>query len=140
LTFAVRGRAGHIVSFGVESRIPDDQLFFLGGLSDVRGYDENRLRVDAAGNAVGGRTVLLGSLEARFDVGHHIELAPFMDTGSIQDALQEEGSDDFRSAVGISLRYITPFLPIGFQYGHKLDRTKSEEDACRLYFTIGYTF
>jgi len=140
LTFAIRGRAGHIVPFGGESNIPDDQLFFLGGLSDVRGYDENRLRVDAEGEAVGGRTVVLGSIEARFDVGYNIELAPFFDTGSIQEAQLEEGSDEFRSAVGISLRYHTPFLPIGLQYGHKLDRKKSEENAGRFYFTIGYTF
>jgi outer membrane protein insertion porin family len=140
LTFAMRGRAGHIVPFGRESNIPDDQLFFLGGLSNVRGYDENRLRVDAEGEAVGGRTLFLGSIEARFDVGYNIELAPFFDTGSIQDALLDEGSDEFRSAVGISLRYITPFLPIGLQYGHKLDRKKPEENAGRLYFTIGYTF
>jgi len=140
LIFAIRGRAGHIVPFGKESNIPDDQLFFLGGLSDVRGYDENRLRVNAEGEAVGGRTVLLGSIEARFDIGYHIELAPFFDTGSIQDVQFNEGSDEFRSAVGISLRYHTPFLPIGLQYGHKLDRKRSEENAGRFYFTIGYTF
>ena len=140
LTFAMRGRAGHIVPFGEESNIPDDQLFFLGGLSTVRGYDENRLRVNAEGEAVGGRTLFLGSIEARFDVGYNIELAPFVDTGSIQDALIDEGSDEFRSAVGLSLRYITPFLPIGLQYGHKLDRKKSDGDAGTFYFTIGYTF
>ncbi|MBW1898197.1 MAG: outer membrane protein assembly factor BamA [Deltaproteobacteria bacterium] len=140
LTFAIRGRTGHIVPFGEESNIPDDQLFFLGGLSDVRGYDENRLRVDAEGEAVGGRTQFLGSIEVRFDVGYNIELAPFFDTGSIQDALLNEGADEFRSSVGISLRYLTPSLPIGLQYGHKLDRKTSEENAGRLYFTIGYTF
>ncbi|MFO7559831.1 MAG: outer membrane protein assembly factor BamA [Desulfobacterales bacterium] len=140
LTFAMRGRAGHIVPFGGESNIPDDQLFFLGGLSTVRGYDENRLRVDAEGEAAGGKTLLLGSIEARVDVGYHIEIAPFFDTGSIQDAQVDAGSDDFRSAVGISLRYHTPFLPIGLQYGHQLDREKSEEDEGRFYFTIGYTF
>lgn len=140
LTLAFRGRAGYIQPFDSASTIPEDQLFYLAGLSDVRGYDQNSLRMDAEGNALGGRTSYTGTLEARFDTGFKIEITPFFDTGSIRDTLIDEGSDDFRSSVGIGLRYLIPYLPIGVQYGHKLDRKKDIEDAGMFYVTVGYIF
>jgi len=140
LTFALRGHAGHIIPFNKESNIPNDQLFYLGGLTDVRGYNENMLRFDGEGKALGGRTSLSGSIEARFDAGFNIEIAPFFDTGSIRNTITNEGSDEFRSSVGIGLRYLFPYLPVGVQYGHKLNRKKHLEDAGRFYVTIGYIF
>jgi len=140
LTLACRGRAGHIIPAGSESNIPDDQLFYLGGLTDVRGYDENLLRFDENHKAVGGRTLYTGTLEARFDAGFNIEIASFFDTGSIQNAPSNEGSDDFRSSVGLGLRYLFPYLPVGLQYAHKLGEIKPSEDVGRFYVTIGYIF
>jgi outer membrane protein insertion porin family len=139
LTIASLGRAGYISAYGSGGTIPMDQLFFLGGTSDVRGFDENLLRLDETGNPVGGKTTLSGSIEARIDLGHNVELAPFVDTGVIRNTFDESGSDSFRSSVGLGLRYITPIGPIGLLYGHKLDR-KEGENAGRFHFSIGYTF
>ncbi len=140
IIFATRGRVGHIVPSGDNSVISEDQLFFLGGLSSVRGYDENRLRIDQTGDALGGRTEIVGSFESRFDIGFNLELSPFFDIGSVRDALIDEGSDSFRSSIGLSLRYLTPYCPIGIQYGYKLDKIETDEEKGRFYFTIGYTF
>jgi outer membrane protein insertion porin family len=139
LTFAWIGRAGHITPYGSKGTIPQDQLFYLGGTTDVRGFDENLLRFDEEGKPVGGKTALSGSIEARIDLGHNIELAPFYDIGSVRHTFDESGSDSFRSSVGIGLRYITPIGPIGFLYGHKLNR-RDGESAGRFHFSIGYTF
>ena len=139
LTLAAHGRLGYIDPFGDKSRIPDDQLFFLGGIADVRGFSENRLRYDADDDPVGGRTQYLASLEARFDLGMNVELGVFYDTGAVRDALTDAGSDDFRSSAGLALRYITPIGPIGGMYGWKLDR-KPGEDPGAFHFAIGYTF
>ena len=140
LVLAVRGRAGHIVPSGEESVIPEDQLFFLGGLSSIRGYDENRLRTDANGDALGGRTELVGSVELRFDMGFNLELAPFYDIGSVRNTLVDEGDDAFLASAGLSLRYLTPYLPFGVQYGHKLDKQEADTSKGLFYFTLGYTF
>jgi outer membrane protein insertion porin family len=139
LTLAAHGRVGYIDPFGEESRIPDDQLFFLGGIADVRGFSENRLRYDAEDDPVGGRTHYLASLEARYDLGMGVELGVFYDTGAVRDALTDAGSDDFRSSAGLALRYITPIGPVGGMYGWKLDR-KPGEDPGAFHFAIGYTF
>jgi len=135
----LRGRVGDITPFEDASTIPEDQLFFLGGTSTVRGFDENLLRFDSAGNAVGGLTSILGNIETRVDLASDIEFSLFYDIGSVRRALVDQGSDGFRSSVGVGLHYLTPIGPIGVYYGHKLDR-KPGESAGRFHFTIGFRF
>ncbi|MGD9334530.1 MAG: BamA/TamA family outer membrane protein, partial [Desulfobacterales bacterium] len=139
LTFALRGLFGDITRFDDGSTIPEDQLFFLGGTSTVRGFDENKLRFDTTRKAVGGKTVILGNLEARIDLGPNFELSFFYDTGSVKNAILDQGSDDFRSSVGVGLHYLTQIGPMGVYYGHKLDR-KANESAGNFHFTVGFRF
>ena len=139
LSFALRGRVGDITPFEDASAIPEDQLFFLGGTSTVRGFDENLLRFDSAGKAIGGLTSILGNIETRINLGPDFELSFFYDIGSVRNAIINEGSDEFRSSAGIGFHYITPIGPIGAYYGHKLDR-KPGESAGRFHFTIGFRF
>ncbi|MFO8048903.1 MAG: outer membrane protein assembly factor BamA [Desulfosudaceae bacterium] len=139
LTLAFHGRFGYIDPYGSNERVAEDQLFFLGGTADVRGFPENKLRVDENRDPVGGRTVILGSAEARFDLGLNFEAAVFYDTGAVRDTFTESGSDDFRKTAGLALRYKTPIGPMGGMYGWKLDR-RSGESAGAFHFSIGYTF
>jgi len=139
LTLALLGRAGYVNPYGSGGIIPDDQLLYLGGTLDVRGFDENLLRYDPDGNPIGGKYTLTGSMEARINVARHIELAVFLDTGSVRDAPEDSGSDSFRSTIGAGLRYMTPIGPMGVLYGHKLDR-KTGESPGRFHFSVGYTF
>lgn len=139
ITIAWLGRLGYLVPFGASDEIPDDQLFYLGGTLDVRGFDENLLRVDSAGDPQGGRFSLAGSVETRIDLWRNLELTCFYDIGTVRKTYEDLSSDDFRSSVGLGLRYLTPIGPIGVLYGHKLDR-KSGESPGRFHFSIGYTF
>ena len=139
LTFALRGRVGDMTPFGDAANIPEDQLFLLGGTSTVRGFDENLLRFDSAGNAVGGLTSILGNIETRVGLGPDFELSCFYDIGSVRNAIIDEGSDEFRSSAGIGLHYFTPIGPVGIYYGHKLDR-KPGESAGQFHFTLGFRF
>jgi outer membrane protein insertion porin family len=137
LTFALRGRVGDITPFEEDSTIPQDQLFFLGGTSTVRGFDENLLRFDSSGKGVGGLTAVLGNIETRIDMGPNLEFSIFYDIGSVRNAIVEEGSNEFRSSAGVGFHYLTPIGPIGVYYGHKLDK-KPGESAGRFHFTIGF--
>ena len=139
LTLAFLGRAGYIKAYGNKGQVPQDQLFFLGGTFDVRGFEENLLRFDSAGDAIGGRCAVSGSMEARIDLGANVEMTLFYDTGSVSKAFVDAGSDEFRSSAGLGLRYITPIGPIGILYGHKLDREKGESSG-QIHFSVGYTF
>jgi len=139
LTFALHSRAGHIEPLGSSEKVADDHLFFLGGTSDVRGFKENMLRFDTSGTSLGGQTSILGSVEARFDLGLNFEFTTFYDIGTLKDTFKETDSEETRSAAGVGLRYITPIGPVGFLYGFKLGRDE-EESAGRLHFSLGYTF
>jgi outer membrane protein insertion porin family len=139
LSFALRGRVGDITPFDESSTIPEDQLFFLGGTSTVRGFDENLLRFDEFGKGIGGLTTILGNIETRIDLGSDFEFSLFYDIGSVRNALVDQGSDGFRSSVGVGLHYFTPIGPIGVYYGHKLDRESGESEG-RFHFTIGFRF
>lgn len=139
VTFAALARFGQVLPYLENDTVPDDQLFFLGGIRDVRGFKENLLRYDRYGDPVGGKTAVVGSLEARIDIGLNFELTTFFDIGSVQDALVDEGSDRFRPTVGLGLRYVTPIGPMGVLYGYKLDRQPGES-ADRWYLSIGYSF
>lgn len=139
LTFAWLGRMGYIYTFGKNSQIPSDQLLYLGGTMDVRGYDENMLRYDDNDNPVGGRLSITGSMEARIEITRDWETALFLDTGSVRRSLADYGSDSFKSSVGIGLRYVTPIGPMGLLYGHKLNRQDGESPG-RYHFSVGYTF
>ncbi|MGD9307723.1 MAG: outer membrane protein assembly factor BamA [Desulfosarcina sp.] len=132
-------RVGHVWSYAGGDLVPDDQLFFLGGIRDVRGFKENLLRFDDIGDPVGGKTAIVGSLEARFDLGMNLELTTFFDIGSVKEAQVDQGTDRFRPSVGAGLRYITPIGPMGLLYGYKLDRLEGES-AGRLHVSIGYSF
>ncbi len=139
LTLALRGRYGLIQPYGSNAEAPEDQLFFLGGTSTVRGFDENLLRFDTDNKAVGGKQSILGSIEARIDLRSNLELALFYDIGSISGSADVSGSDEFRSSVGGGIRYLTPIGPVSLLYGHKLD-PKSGESNGSFHFSMGYTF
>lgn len=139
LTLAAIVRMGYIVAFGESSNIPEDQLFFLGGTLDVRGYEENLLQFNAEDNPVGGRLAWSTSVEARYDIGRNFELAPFVDAGRLQLTSEDAQDDDWRWAVGLGIRYLTPIGPIGLLYGHKIDPRPGESRG-QFHFTIGYTF
>ncbi|MBW2641244.1 MAG: BamA/TamA family outer membrane protein [Deltaproteobacteria bacterium] len=81
----------------------------------------------------------MGNLEARIDWGPNVEVSLFYDTGSVRNAILEQGSDEFRSSAGLGLHYLTPIGPMGVYYGHKLDR-KANESAGSFHFTIGFRF
>ncbi|MFZ1983484.1 MAG: outer membrane protein assembly factor BamA [Desulfatitalea sp.] len=138
VTLAGRAWVGYLEPYGGDVP-PLDQLFFLGGTNSVRGFEENLLRFDADGNAVGGQLAMTVGLEARIDIGHNFELIPFVDTGSVQQALTADGDDEFHWSTGLGLQYITPIGPIGLFYGHKLNR-RDGESAGQVHLSIGYAF
>ena len=139
LVLAMRGRYGCMGTYASNTHISDDQLYYLGGASTVRGFDENMLQYDDDDNAVGGRSMMLGSVEARYDLGLNYEFALFFDTGALGQIQEPDISESFRSSVGIGLRRQTPVGPISVLYGWKLNPQAEESKGC-FYFSMGYTF
>jgi len=138
LTLALTGRAGYIAPEYDSTPVAEDRLFFLGGISSVRGYAENLLLRDADGDPVGGRRSLSAAMEARFRIREVLSLVLFYDIGKL-DRTYAAADTETRSAVGLGLGYRTPVGPLSLYYGYKLNR-KPDESPGRLHFSIGYTF
>ena len=139
LTFQFLAGVGFLDPYGPGDEVPQDQLFFLGGSQDVRGFKENMLAYDITGSAVGGRLSLMGSVEAHIDVGYDFEVTPFFDIGHIADTDVTPVSNKVRYSAGAGVGYITPVGSISLQYGFKLNRQPGESIG-RLHFLIGYRF
>jgi outer membrane protein insertion porin family len=138
-TLAWTGRWGHLSPYGSNRDVPSDQLFFLGGATSVRGFDQNMLCYDETGKALGGRTALSTSLEARIDLGRNFELPLFVDAGKVGSTSIPGVEEGFRYSVGSGIRYNTPIGPMGLVYGRNLNPGKGEASG-RVHFSIGYSF
>jgi translocation and assembly module TamA len=186
LTVAARASVGALFPRGGDpASSPVVQRFYAGGATSMRGFGSRRLSPllvvpvpggpsgEAAGLAalpIGGNGLLLGSLEARYQVGAVI-VAAFLDAGRVTWARPR--LDDvarLAHAVGVGVRYLTPVgpvrldlawrLPVGaardaFFEGGSLDHAEDrscfglggprgsglvKEGACVLHLSIGEAF
>jgi translocation and assembly module TamA len=126
--FFVRSKLGVGIVDGFES-LPASQRFFAGGDQSVRGYSFNSLGPqDDAGNVIGGRHLVFGSLEAERLVWGRVALAAFVDAGNALDAF----GDGLEVAVGLGVNVHTPIgtLRIG------MARAVTESRGARFHLTI----
>jgi translocation and assembly module TamA len=114
-----RGELG-LSLVGNFSELPASERFFAGGDRSVRGFGLNELSpVDAVGNKVGGRYLVVGSLEIERDLPRRFAIAAFVDAGNAVNNL----SDPLEYSVGIGLRYKLPILSIGLDVAQALSQS-----------------
>jgi len=139
LTFASVLRGGYILPFG--GSLPADQLFYLGGTGDVRGFAQNLLHpVEDSTISAGNAASLSASIEARIDAGFNIEIALFTDVGRLEQQFWPLSAHQFRPSAGAGIRYLTPIGPVGILYGRKLTHEKGDLSKGAFHFSLGYTF
>lgn len=132
-TFINQLRLGSIYRIQANPRVPAQKLFYLGGSTTLRGFEEDAIKED------GGKNLILYTAEAQFRLFGSFKVAGFFDTGSLEDTIQNVSADSFRESAGIGLRYITPIGPIKLDYAFVLD-PRDGEDTSRLHFSFGTFF
>jgi len=114
----LRGEIGASLVADFE-QLPSQYRFFTGGDRSVRGYSYDELSpVDADGNKVGGRHVLVGSVEVEHDLPRNFAVAAFVDVGNAFDNF----GDPLEYSVGVGLRYRLPFLMVGFDVAQSISQ------------------
>jgi outer membrane protein insertion porin family len=140
LTLAGRLRAGAAFPYGLDTSVPPDDRFFLGGGSTVRGYAENGIGPkDDDGNPIGGRMELLGNFEVRMRIAGNFGIVLFTDAGGLWNTLHDINIDSSGFGTGFGLRYNTVFGPLRLDYGF----APTWSDALRrgkVYIGIGHVF
>jgi translocation and assembly module TamA len=139
--FILAGRVSVGSIFGGSiSDIPGNRRFFAGGGGSVRGYEYRSLGPrNAAGQPIGGRSMLEASLELRIRVTETIGIVPFVDVGTTFASSLPDLDSRLRVGAGLGLRYHTPIGPIRLDVATPLERKKGEKPVA-LYISLGQAF
>ncbi len=138
----LRCLAEEIVSF--DDGLPFYEHFFGGGVSDIRGFEDNSLGPkDQNCRSVGGDLKVASGLELAFPLpfieASGTRLALFVDVGNVYRNLDSFDTGLLRSAAGISLTWQAPVGPIIINIAQPL-RKLSGDDTQLIQFTFGQVF
>ncbi len=130
-TVAARLEAGAVISDNREN-IPSEYLFRTGGDTTVRGYEYQSLGILEGGAIVGGRYLLVGSIEYIQWFTQQWGAAVFYDVGN---AVDKKSDFEAVAGYGVGARWYSPVgaLNLDIAYGE-------EVDEYRIHFTAGFVF
>lgn len=131
--------AGSIVGGGGLENIPVTRRFYAGGGGSVRGYSYQQISPrNSKGDATGGRSYALASVEARVKITDTIGIVPFIDAVNVaEDSIPD--FKDIRAGAGLGLRYATPFGPIRLDVAVPLQKYEGGS-SYGIYAGIGQAF
>jgi outer membrane protein insertion porin family len=146
MTLATRLKAGVITEIGLTKDIPISDLFFAGGATTVRGYDEQLLgptTLDADGykdQAIGGKLIFLANAEIRIPIFWLIVGELFLDVGNVWREVRDFQPKEIKFATGVGLVVLTPLGPIRFDYGIKLNPDSIDRQRNAFHFGLYFAF
>lgn len=125
-----RGRIGSTWT-GQFDQLPSSVRFFAGGAQSVRGYAYQSLgQVDVDGKVIGGRHLMIGSIEYEHSFDGKSGIALFYDAGNAID----DFADSLERGVGFGYRWKSPVGPVRID----LARANSQHGKpWRLHINIG---
>lgn len=113
------------------TQLPTSVRFFAGGDNSVRGFGYRSLGTkNEDGKVVGGRHIMVGSLEYDHVIVGRWHAAIFADSGNAYDTLN---TFEPRTGLGVGIRWISPIGPIRFDMAAPVD---SRRDF-RLHISMG---
>lgn len=136
--FAVRGRAGSIIS-GTIADVPASRRLYSGGGGSVRGYADRSLGpLDNNNDPTGGLSVAEAGAELRARVWGDLGGVVFAEVGAVGEEAYFDLSDPLYAA-GVGVRYFSPVGPIRLDVGVPLNPRPSD-DNFQIYLSIGQAF
>jgi len=136
--------------------IPDYELFHLGGINSLRGFEWEDLspeeeiilsyNADGSKNSiitkVGGNKYVQFNVEFIFPIlrQHGLVGLFFYDTGAVYKDNYRIQFDDLRESAGYGIRWFSPMGPIRLEHGYILDPVGDESSDGRWEFSIGTMF
>lgn len=128
-----RGEAGYssvALLEGEFNDLPPSIRFFAGGDRSVRGYDYRTLGpLNEEGDVIGGKNLLVGSLEYEHRILEKWSLAAFYDTGNAFN----DFSEPLKKGAGVGVRWHSPVGLIRIDVAAALE----DDYPLRLHVTVG---
>jgi translocation and assembly module TamA len=113
------------------TQLPTSYRFYAGGINSVRGYDYKELGPkDSLGNVEGGELLSVLSAEYEHPVLENWGVAVFVDTGNAFNF----DSINFKTGVGLGVRWYSPVGPIRLDFALPLDESDS---SFQIHFAAG---
>ena len=138
----LRGELAYVRPFGDTDKLPYYQRFFMGGETQIRGFNAYTVGpVDTNNRALGGNKYALFNAEYYIDIGGPLRLLAFFDAG--QTFLEGEHIEfsKFRTSTGLELRFIMPVLNVPFRLIYALNPNRdSFQPRSTFKFAVGTTF
>jgi outer membrane protein insertion porin family len=143
MALGLRGQAGWVRPFGSTEEIPYYQRYFLGGETQIRGYDVRSVApYDATtSTSVGGDKFLLFNAEYYFDVLGPLRLLLFFDAGQAYAPGQGFWWRTMSTSTGVEARFLMPVLNVPFRLIYAWNPNRDfYQPATAFKFAVGTTF
>jgi outer membrane protein insertion porin family len=139
------GRLGVGYEVGWSNKpVPIFERFYLGGPNSVRSFKLRQISPrDDSGTRIGGNFQVLGNVEYTIPTFYGIRLALFFDAGNVYGPDNHLGQKidltNLKYAVGMGLRWNSPFGPIRIDYGVNPDPRPGDSFG-EFHFAVGTAF
>ncbi|HEV8530399.1 MAG TPA: outer membrane protein assembly factor BamA, partial [Methylomirabilota bacterium] len=139
------GRVGVGYEVGWSNKpVPIFERFYLGGPNSVRSFKLRQISPrDDSGTRIGGNFQVLGNVEYTIPTYYGVRLALFFDAGNVYGPDNHLGQKidltNLKYAVGMGLRWNSPFGPIRIDYGVNPD-PKPGDKFGEFHFAVGTAF
>ncbi len=143
MALGVRGQIGLVQPFGDTAEIPYYQRYFLGGETQIRGYNVRSVApYDAATRtSVGGDKFVLLNAEYYFDVFGPLRLLLFFDAGQAYAPGQSFYWRTMSTSTGVEARFTMPVLNVPFRLIYAWNPNRDfYQPATAFKFAVGTTF
>jgi translocation and assembly module TamA len=121
--------------------IPPSERLYAGTESLLRGYRYMSVSpLNHKHKPIGGRSLVVGSLELRTKISENIGLVGFYEAGNVYSTPYPNFKEKILQSVGLGIRYHTPVGPLRCDVGIPLNPRKHVDNGCEIYFSIGQSF
>jgi outer membrane protein insertion porin family len=139
----VRGEVGYVHPFGDTTTIPYYQRYFLGGETQIRGYNVRTVSPydPATKTSIGGNKFLLVNAEYYFDVLGPLRMLLFFDAGQAYAEGQGFYWKTMSTSTGVEARFTMPVLNVPFRLIYAWNPNRDfYQPAHAFKFAVGTTF
>lgn len=143
--FILAGKASFGSIWGANKSIPSSERFYAGSDNLLRGYHYWTVspleKIEGKSpKPIGGRSLMIFSLEARMRIRDPFGLVLFYDIGNVYSEPFPQFNHRQRQSAGFGLRYHTPVGPIRLDIAFPFNPRRHLDSSFQVYFSIGQSF